>query len=49
MKTEDFTFHKDNNGTAYIIYSECITKTGQNGLRKKGLLQQPKTFEVNHE
>ena len=33
---EDFTsFRKDNNETTYVIYSEGMTKTTQNGLHQK--------------
>lgn len=49
MKKEDFTFHTDDNGTAYITYSEGMTKTRQNGLHQKDLLHQPNMPEVNHE
>lgn len=49
MKKEDFTFHKDDNGTAYITYSEGMTKTRQNGLHQKDLLHQSNMLEVKHE
>ena len=49
MKVEDSTFCKGNNGTIYMIYSEGMTETTQNGLHQKGRLQQPKMFEVDHE
>ena len=48
VKIENFTFGKDNNGTNYIIYSESMTRTRQNGLHQKGHLQHQKLFEMNH-
>ena len=41
IKIENFTFGKDNNGTNYIIYSESMTETRQNGLHQKGHLSTP--------
>ena len=49
MRVEDFFFRKDETGASYIVYTERITKTRQDGLHQKSRLQLPKMFETQTE